>query len=108
MNHPKFVIQKSGRHVFFHLTASSGEVVLHSELHNWRGPAEDGLGAVKANAPFDDRYDRRRADNGRFYFVLKAANGEVIGTSEMYAAEDAMERAIEDVKGSAPVAGVEA
>jgi uncharacterized protein YegP (UPF0339 family) len=39
--------------------------------------------------------------------VLKAANNQVIGTSEMYSSEAAMENGISSVKSSAPGAVVE-
>lgn len=40
-------------------------------------------------------------------FDLKAGNGEVIATSEIYATETACKNGIESVKRNAPVAGVE-
>jgi uncharacterized protein YegP (UPF0339 family) len=39
--------------------------------------------------------------------VLKAGNGEIVGTSEMYSGSSARERGIESVKVNAPAAGVE-
>ena len=48
-----------------------------------KSSAENEISSVKTNAPIDSRYDRKTATNGQFYFNLKAANGEVIGTSEM-------------------------
>ena len=41
------------------------------------------------------------------YFVLKAANGEVIGTSETYSSEAACKNGIESVKKNAPDAKLE-
>ncbi|MBL4635858.1 MAG: YegP family protein [Kofleriaceae bacterium] len=32
----------------------------------------------------DERYDRRTSNADQPYFVLKAANGEIIGKSQMY------------------------
>ena len=40
-------------------------------------------------------------------FDLKAGNGEVIATSEVYASEDACRNGIESVRKNAPVAAVE-
>jgi hypothetical protein len=36
------------------------------------------------NAARDERHERRTSRADEPYFVLKAANGEIIGTSEMY------------------------
>jgi uncharacterized protein YegP (UPF0339 family) len=45
--------------------------------------------------------------DGQLYFVLKAANGEIIGTSETYTSAGARLGGIEAVKVNAPVASVE-
>ncbi len=42
-----------------------------------------------------------------FSFTLKAGNGEVIATSEMYSSKDACKNGIESIKKNAPVAEVE-
>ena len=44
---------------------------------------------------------------GEFRFRLKARNGEVIATSEVYASEAACKNGVESVKKNAPVAAVE-
>jgi hypothetical protein len=108
MNDPKFVLKRSGAHFYFYLTASNGEVVLHSELYRWRGAAEDGIASVKENAQRDERYDRKESKDGQRYFVLKARNGEVVGTSEMYREAARMEWGLASVKENAARAEVEA
>lgn len=44
---------------------------------------------------------------GRFHFNLKAANGEIIGRSEMYSSTAAMENGIASVKKNGPVAEID-
>lgn len=48
-----------------------------------------------------------RATNTGFKFDLKAGNGEVIATSEVYASEASCLNGVESVKKNAPVAAVE-
>ena len=48
-----------------------------------------------------------RKTNTGIKFDLKAGNGEVIATSEVYTTEDACRNGIESVKKNAPVAAVE-
>ena len=48
-----------------------------------------------------------KENKGAFRFVLKAGNGEIIGTSETYTTEKACLNGIESVKKNAPVAPVE-
>ena len=45
--------------------------------------------------------------DGQLYFVIKAANGEVVGVSETYTAAASREGGVAAVKVNAPVAGVE-
>jgi len=43
---------------------------------------------------------------GKFRFRLKAANGEIIATSEAYSSKDSCVNGIESVKKNAPIAKV--
>ena len=44
------------------------------------------------------KYELKKAKNGQFFFNLKAANGEVILTSETYKQKDGAGQGIESVK----------
>lgn len=59
------------------------------------------------NALLDNRFERKRSVRDEPYFVLKAANGEPIGVSEMYSSPAAMENGIESVKHNVPDARIE-
>jgi uncharacterized protein len=52
----------------------------------------------------DSRYERKTSKDDKPYFVLKAANGEIIGTSEMYSSSSAAEKGIESCKANGPSA----
>jgi uncharacterized protein YegP (UPF0339 family) len=86
----------------FVLKAANGEVILSSEEYEAKEGAENGIAAVRTNAPDDARYERKTSIRGEPYFVLKAANGEIIGQSEMYTAEAGRENGIASVKTNAP------
>jgi uncharacterized protein YegP (UPF0339 family) len=103
----KFVVHKSGPHSFFELVTADGAILLHSELHRWRGAAEDAVVAVKRHALEGDRYQRRKTDAKQHYFVLTAETGEVLGTSAMFATTRAMESAIQGVQREAVKAAIE-
>ena len=62
---------------------------------------------MRTNAPIDSRYERKKSVCDQHYFVLKAANGESLGRSEMYASSAGMENGIESVKKNAPDAKVD-
>ena len=93
---------KEGSSFHFTLKAKNGQVILSSEVYNSKAAAENGIASVKKNASEDGRYERKTAKNGKFYFNLKAGNGQVIGSSQMYASESGMENGINSVKENAP------
>lgn len=103
----KFEIKpgNSGKY-HFNLKAGNGETILTSQSYNDKSGAKNGVESVKKNAPNDDRYERKTAKDASPYFVLKAGNGEIVGTSEMYSSTSAMENGIASVKKNAPDAEV--
>lgn len=104
----KFVIKKDAKGEFrFNLKAGNGEIILVSEGYTTKANCENGIESVKKNASHDERYDKETSKNGKFYFNLKATNGQVIGTSEMYESESGRDNGIESVKKNAPEATVE-
>lgn len=90
----------------FNLKAANGQVILTSETYKDKAEAENGIASVKTNSANDDRYERKESKNGEPYFVLKAANGQIIGKSEMYSSAAAMEKGIASVKANGPTATV--
>ncbi|RYC67009.1 MULTISPECIES: YegP family protein [Spirosoma] len=104
----KFVISTRKNGEFqFNLKATNGQVILSSEGYSSASACENGIESVKKNAPDDDRYERKTSTNGKFYFTLKAGNGQVIGSSELYESESGRDNGIESVKKNAPDAEVE-
>ncbi len=83
--------------VYFHLLAGNGEKVLASEGYASAGAALAGVASVRENATDRDRFEVRTAVNGETYFVLRAANGAVVGMSETYVSRSNTERAIATV-----------
>lgn len=86
----------------FVLKAGNGEVILTSELYRTRASAENGIASVQTNSPLDERYERLEAKNGKLYFNLKAANHQIIGTSQMYASAGSCETGIQSVRTNGP------
>jgi len=82
----------------FVLKAANSEIILISELYLTKASAENGIVSVRANCETDARYELMNSKNGQFYFNLKAANQQIIGTSEMYQSEKAREIGIATVR----------
>ena len=91
---------KSGKYSF-NLKAGNGRIILTSETYNSEKDALDGITAVKRAAGKDGNYERKTSTKKEPFFVLKAANGEPIGKSEMYSSASAMEAGIVSVKANA-------
>ena len=51
---------------------------------------------------YSSQISRLTAKDGSFYFNLAAANGEIIGSSEMYTTAAARDKGIESVKANGP------
>jgi len=99
-------LKRSGDQYVFNLKAGNHEIILSSQRYSSKASAQDGIASVRQNAPIDARYERKTAANGSPYFTLTAANGQVIGQSEMYSGTAARDNGIESVKANAPAATV--
>ncbi|MBX3611164.1 MAG: YegP family protein [Hydrogenophaga sp.] len=86
----------------FVLKAGNGQVILTSEQYEAKPSAQNGIASVQKNAPMDERYELKTASDGRPFFNLKASNGQVIGTSQMYSSEAARQTGIDSVKANGP------
>ena len=97
-----FELKKSGEKFHFVLKAGNGEVILSSQMYASKATASIGIESIKTNALTDSLYERNTAKNGKFYFNLKATNGQIIGTSQMYTSSSGVTTGIESVKTNAP------
>lgn len=104
----KFVITTRSNGEFqFNLKAGNGQTILASESYSTKAACENGIESVRKNASDDARYERKTSSNGKPFFNLKAGNGQIIGSSEMYESEASRENGIESVKKNAPDAEVD-
>ncbi len=91
----------------FRLKASNGQNILGSEGYKSKSSCKNGIESVKKNAVDDARFERKETKGGKFLFNLKAANSQVIGTSQSYETEASRDKGIESVKKHAPDAKTE-
>lgn len=102
----KYVLKRSGDQFMFNLKAGNGEVILTSERYTSKSGAQNGIASVQTNSPKDERYERKTSTASQPYFVLKAANGETIGRSEMYSSTTARDSGIASVKVNGPTTDI--
>ncbi len=82
----------------FSLHAADGASVLRSETYTTLASAKNGIESVRKNAGTESRYVFEKSANGKSYFNLKAANGQIIGSSPLYADPNAARQAADTVR----------
>jgi uncharacterized protein len=103
----KFVIslRKNGEYQF-NLLATNGQVILNSEGYSAKAGCLNGIESVRKNSQDSTMYEKKTSANGKYYFNLKAGNGQIIGTSQLYESEASCDNGIASVTANAPDAEV--
>ena len=91
------IFSDKGGEYRFRLKASNGQVVLSSESYKSKASAIKGAESVQSNGGDEANFERSTTSGEKFRFVLKAANRQVIGTSQSYASEAARDQGIASV-----------
>ena len=91
----------------FNLNAGNGQTILSSEGYSSKAACMNGVESVRKNSQEDQRFERLEAKNGKFYFNLKATNGQIIGSSQMYEGVASRENGIQSVMKNAPSAVID-
>ncbi len=86
----------------FRLVASNGQNILSSQGYKAKASCLNGIESVRKNSQNDEMFERLKSSSGKDYFNIKASNGQVVGTSQMYASTAGMETGIASVKTNAP------
>lgn len=97
----KFVITKGkDDKYYFNLKAGNGEVILTSQGYKAKADCMNGIESVKKNSPSEDRFEVKKSNDGKDYFVLTATNGQTIGKSQMYKSESGCSNGMKSVASS--------
>lgn len=108
MANGKFELYKDkAGEIRFRLKASNGETIGSSEGYKAKSGAENGIDSVRTNSVLPERYDVFEGKGGKWYFNLKAANHQVILSSQGYSSKNSAEGGTESVARNAPDAKVD-
>ncbi|MEI2693879.1 MAG: YegP family protein [Saprospiraceae bacterium] len=103
----KFEITKRSNGEFqFNLKAGNGQVILTSEGYSSKAGCQNGIESVRTNSQRDSLYELKDSANGKLYFNLKAVNGQIIGTSQMYNDQSGRNSGKKSIKTNAPGATI--
>lgn len=72
---------------YFNLVAANGQTTLRSEGYKTLAGAKKGIAAVVAAGASSKNFEVKLANNGDYYFTLKAGNGEIVGMSQLYSSK---------------------
>ena len=117
----KFVVKETATGFKFDLKATNGQVIATSEVYTTKAACLNGVESVKncCVGEVEDqtveevvevkhpKFEVYQDKAGEYRFRLKARNGEIIATSEGYAAKASCLNGVESVKNNAPEAEVE-
>lgn len=92
-----YVSEKNGE-FYFRLKAKNGEVILSSQGYKAKASCLNGIESVKKNAADESKFEIKEAKDGRCFFNLKATNGQIIGSSQMYKTESGLKNGIASVQ----------
>jgi len=91
----------------FIFTDKDGGALIRSENYKQKTSCMNGVESVRKNCTVDERYELKVAKNGKFFFNIKASNGQIVGTSAFFDTEDERKSAITYIKRYAPKAALE-
>ena len=89
-------VDKAGEHRF-RLKAGNGETILSSEGYKQKKSCANGIESVRKNAKNPARFEKVTTKSGKYRFNLKAANHQVIGSSQNYDSESGRDNGIASV-----------
>ncbi|MBB6680340.1 YegP family protein [Aequorivita sp. 609] len=101
-----FELKKSGDKYHFVLKAGNGQVILSSQMYASKASAMNGIESIQKNCQNEDSFEMKTAKNGKIHWNIKATNGQIIGSSQMYSSESGAKNGIESVRKNAPGAEV--
>lgn len=82
MNSPHFQIKKNEEGYPHFAFVVDGDNEGHGETYATQQMCDKGIASVRANCKKPELYEDRITTKGKFYFVLKAENGEIIYTGK--------------------------
>lgn len=104
----KFIMTKRSNGEFqFNLKSNNGLVILTSESYTTKANCENGIESVRQCSQDNANFDRKVTKDKKKYFNLKASNGIIIGTSQMYGSDFACDKGIASVQNNAAEAWID-
>jgi uncharacterized protein len=91
---------------YFNLKATNGQVILTSLMFPTMEECRSAIESVRLVSTVDAMFERKISSNEKPFFNLIAADGKVLGKSELYESDASMEKGIASVMKNGPTTRV--
>lgn len=91
----------------FTFVDAKGKMIVKSENYKAKSSALNGIESVRKNCQNDGRYELKDAKNGKPFFNIKAANGQIVATSALFDSAAERDAAIAEMKQKGAAAPLE-
>ncbi|HRD57638.1 MAG TPA: YegP family protein [Ferruginibacter sp.] len=86
---------------YFNLLASNGQILFQSEGYKNETARNNGISMFLMIVSNESNFERKLSATKKFYFIVKATDGNILGFSRMYESEASRDNGIEAVKNNA-------
>lgn len=86
---------------YFNLLASNGQILFQSEGYKNETARNNGISMFLMIVSNESNFERKLSATKKFYFIVKATDGNNLGFSRMYESEASRDNGIEAVKNNA-------
>ena len=91
----------------FSLHSGNGQELMYSEPYLSIASCNNAIESVRRNSLREEAFQKKTTSNGKYYFWLKAQNGQIMTTSGYYESENQRDNGILSVMKNAPDAKIE-
>lgn len=103
----EFIINKDNiGEFYFILKTSSSQIMLTSQSYITVNHCLQGIKYVKINSHLDSQFERKKASDNKFYFILKDSNDQTIGMGQKHICLNELNFELNWVKANASIASV--
>lgn len=94
----RYHIERSSNGMYrFVLRAPNAKTILVSELFESRSAVKSAIQQAMMSVRKIEAFRKLQSSSGKWYFHLVAANGSILGSSELYASKTSLERGVDEV-----------
>lgn len=93
----EFFQSKKDHKYYFRLKARNGEIVMKSQGYRSKAGAVRGAQCVQKYGKDEDNYETKTSKNRKSFFNLKAKNGRIIGSSQIYTQLASCQKTIQSI-----------